>query len=208
MNKSVNSQQLTVDRQDKTVHRLLSTVHHKGFTLIELLVVVTIIGILIAAGIYSWQAAQVNGRDNKKKNDLKTIQSALETYKNNLGHYPKSPGAGGSDPWDPDWQTADCGGNNAGDPFIPALDSTYISQIPKDKNITFDGSTMTTCSYLYFGYPPNGVWGCTYEYYLLAAYMEKPQPAANRQIPDCYNYGPGDATNIWSDPRWYVVTSP
>jgi len=45
--------------------------HSKGFTLIELLVVITIIAILVASGIYSWQAAQLKGRDNRRKTDIK-----------------------------------------------------------------------------------------------------------------------------------------
>ncbi len=51
-----------------------------GFTLIELLISISIIAILIAAGSYSWVAAQVKARDSRRKADLKTIQQSLEAY--------------------------------------------------------------------------------------------------------------------------------
>lgn len=52
----------------------------KGFTLIELLVVISIIVILITMGITSFATAQKKGRDTKRKNDLKDVQTALEQF--------------------------------------------------------------------------------------------------------------------------------
>ncbi len=51
-----------------------------GFTLIELLVVISIMVILITMGITSFATAQKKGRDTKRKNDLKDIQTALEQH--------------------------------------------------------------------------------------------------------------------------------
>lgn len=59
-----------------------------GFTLIELLVVISIIGILAAMLTASYTEAQKNGRDAKRKGDLKSIQSALEQYRVTNSSYP------------------------------------------------------------------------------------------------------------------------
>lgn len=61
----------------------------KGFTIIELLVVIVIIGILVALALPQLFAAQARGRDTDRKNDLKNIQTQLETYFNDNGSYPE-----------------------------------------------------------------------------------------------------------------------
>lgn len=62
----------------------------KGFTLMELLVVIAILGILIVAGFGSFTSSQRKTRDTKRKNDLRQISLALETYYNDKGSYPVS----------------------------------------------------------------------------------------------------------------------
>ena len=52
----------------------------KAFSLIELLVVISIIGILVAAGLAVYSGAQKRGRDAKRRGDLQAIQNALEQY--------------------------------------------------------------------------------------------------------------------------------
>jgi len=64
----------------------------KGFTLIELLVVISIIMILVAIGMTSYQNAQKSGRDGRRKADLKQVQSALEMYRADNNFYPSSTG--------------------------------------------------------------------------------------------------------------------
>lgn len=60
-----------------------------GFTLIEILVVIAIIAILISIGMASYTTAQRQGRDAKRRGDLKSIQNALEQYyANNNSNYP------------------------------------------------------------------------------------------------------------------------
>lgn len=51
-----------------------------GFTLLEMLVVIGIIAVLIGMGAVSYSTAQKKARDAKRKDDLKTIQNALEQY--------------------------------------------------------------------------------------------------------------------------------
>lgn len=66
--------------------------NRKGFTLMELLVVMAILGVLIVAGIGNFMTSQKKSRDIKRKNDLRQISLALETYYNDLGSYPLSSG--------------------------------------------------------------------------------------------------------------------
>lgn len=63
-----------------------------GFTLIEIMLVITLIGILIAAGLGSFTSSQMKGRDSKRKGDLKHIAEALELYYNDKGKYPPASG--------------------------------------------------------------------------------------------------------------------
>lgn len=53
-----------------------------GFTLIELMVVIAIIGILTALVTVNLQDARERARDVQRKADVKSIQQALELYKN------------------------------------------------------------------------------------------------------------------------------
>jgi len=60
----------------------------KGFTLIELLVVISIIGILLSLSSFSYITAQKQGRDAKRRQDIKAIQSAFEQYYAENNVYP------------------------------------------------------------------------------------------------------------------------
>lgn len=52
----------------------------KAFTLVELIVVIVIIGILASIGVVSYNGAQSNSRDNKRKIDLQAIASAYQIH--------------------------------------------------------------------------------------------------------------------------------
>lgn len=52
-----------------------------GFTLIELLIVVAIIAILAAIAVPNFLEAQVRAKISRAKSDLRTIHTALETYR-------------------------------------------------------------------------------------------------------------------------------
>jgi type II secretion system protein G len=63
----------------------------KGFTLIELLVVIAIIGILATIVIVSLSSARAKARDAKRVQDLDSIRTALEMYKDSYDVYPAQP---------------------------------------------------------------------------------------------------------------------
>jgi general secretion pathway protein G len=66
-----------------------------GFTFIELLVVITIVAILSAVGMVSYQSTNRGSRDAKRKADLENIRSALEICRIEDGRYPASVDFGG-----------------------------------------------------------------------------------------------------------------
>lgn len=66
---------------------------HAGFTIIELLVVIMVIGILVALTLPNLLGLQRRARDDTRKNDLKNLQQALETYYLDYKLYPaENPG--------------------------------------------------------------------------------------------------------------------
>lgn len=64
--------------------------NRRGFTLIELLVVISIIGVLASMAAFNFQQARERARDIQRKSDIKQLQNALESYKNDQlsAHYP------------------------------------------------------------------------------------------------------------------------
>ncbi len=59
-----------------------------AFTLIELLIVVAIIGILAAIAVPNFLSAQVRAKVARTKADMRSISTALETYRINYNSYP------------------------------------------------------------------------------------------------------------------------
>jgi len=60
----------------------------RAFTLIELLIVVAIIGILAAIAIPNFLQAQVRAKYARAKADMRTLATALETYRVDHNEYP------------------------------------------------------------------------------------------------------------------------
>src|SRR3989344_4301624 len=63
----------------------------KGFTLVEILVVITILSIISSIGYINFNVAQNKGRDAKRKQDLKTVRTAVVSYYQDYGRYPPDP---------------------------------------------------------------------------------------------------------------------
>lgn len=72
----------------------------KGFTLIEILIVVSILALVIIAGIFAYQIQLAKGWDARRKSDLSKIKVAVEEYEKDHDCYPPeallncSPGTG------------------------------------------------------------------------------------------------------------------
>lgn len=60
----------------------------RGFTLIELIVVIALMALLAVVGLTNYQASLQNGRDSRRKLDLKSVASALQAYYSDNLHYP------------------------------------------------------------------------------------------------------------------------
>ncbi len=105
-----------------------------GFTLIELLIVVAIIAILAAIAVPNFLEAQVRAKVSRVRADVRSVATAMETYKIDNNRYPPAaeyPYAALSGPWPsltPQFHSR-----------IPSYISTpisYMTTIPTDTFIT------------------------------------------------------------------------
>jgi type II secretion system protein G len=67
------------------------TVQKRGFTLIEILVVITIMAVLLAAGVATYTSVIKKSRDAKRRSDIGQIQQALEMFRADVLEYPHCP---------------------------------------------------------------------------------------------------------------------
>ena len=104
-----------------------NTKHKPGFTLIEVLVAATIIALLTSIGVVSYQAANRQARDAKRKADLEQIRAALQIYRGDCGAYPASVSFGGS-------LTGNCTGSSV----------TYMQQVPQDSKFGYSYKSLST----------------------------------------------------------------
>lgn len=70
------------------IPRLAQSRFAPAFTLIELLIVVAIIAILAAIAVPNFLEAQTRAKVSRVKSDMRTIITALETYRIDRNHYP------------------------------------------------------------------------------------------------------------------------
>jgi type II secretion system protein G len=70
--------------------------HHLGFTLIELLIVVAIIAILAAIAVPNFLEAQTRSKVSRCMADLRSIATAIESYRVDNSQYPFSSGLNSS----------------------------------------------------------------------------------------------------------------
>lgn len=71
--------------------------YNRAFTVTEVLVVIAIIGIIATAVIFNATSASKRSRDIDRQADLRTLQSAIELYKQKYGRYPD--GCNGPNLW-------------------------------------------------------------------------------------------------------------
>jgi type II secretory pathway pseudopilin PulG len=66
----------------------LSVHSDSGFTIVEILVIVLIIGVLMTILLLTYSGVQSRQRNTTRINDIKLVQSNLETYYAQSGFYP------------------------------------------------------------------------------------------------------------------------
>jgi general secretion pathway protein G len=64
-----------------------------GFTLIELLIVIVILGILAAIVVFAVQNLTSSSAKASCGSDFKTVETAVEAYKSQMGNYPSGTGS-------------------------------------------------------------------------------------------------------------------
>jgi prepilin-type N-terminal cleavage/methylation domain-containing protein len=60
----------------------------QGFTIVELLIVIVVIGILAALVITTYSGIQAKARNSERQTDVNSMQTQLEAYFAQNGHYP------------------------------------------------------------------------------------------------------------------------
>ena len=60
----------------------------KGFTLFEILIVLSLLAILMVAGMTNWKTQFQKGFDAQRKGDLSKLKAVLEHYTSDYGCYP------------------------------------------------------------------------------------------------------------------------
>jgi prepilin-type N-terminal cleavage/methylation domain-containing protein len=103
----------------------------RGFTLAEIIIVVAVLGIIASIVLFNVGAAARKSRDGDRQADLRTLQSAVELYKQKYGRYPN--GCRGADTWS--GQTGTSYACATGNQFIVGLAPEFIPTLPTDKKL-------------------------------------------------------------------------
>jgi type II secretion system protein G len=75
-------------RHGVSIPRFRARSHQHAFTLIELLIVVTVIAILAAIAIPNFLEAQTRAKVSRTKADMRSLATAVESYRVENNHYP------------------------------------------------------------------------------------------------------------------------
>lgn len=105
----------------------------QGYTLVEMLVVVGIISMFAAIVFGGIQGSRENARDAKRQTDLKSLQLAIELYKEANGSYPV-PDASCSVPAD-EWATPGSASDSEVHScavYVDGLTPVFIATLPTD----------------------------------------------------------------------------
>ncbi|HBF33086.1 TPA: hypothetical protein DDW35_00845 [Candidatus Sumerlaeota bacterium] len=103
----------------------------QGFTLIELLIVVAIIAILAAIALPNFMEAQVRAKISRCKSDLRSITTALESYRVDNNQYPFSSGIN-SVTYAVEYQNTEMGSYHKYIAPVLTTPVSYITSIPQD----------------------------------------------------------------------------
>lgn len=106
-----------------------------GFTIIEMLIVVTILALLAGILIPVLEQESQRARDGRRAGDLRTVASALATYRSLNGVYPDT-----ADAWQGDSPPfGDHGYGPTG--YIPGLVPDFLPVLPKDPSPAYPNAS-------------------------------------------------------------------
>jgi type II secretion system protein G len=104
----------------------------RGFTLIELLIVVAIIAILAAIAVPNFLEAQVRSKVSRVRADIRSITTALESYRIDGNGYPPMSDKNAASTWALFQDIGAGGDDHARVPSYLTTPIAYISSIPYD----------------------------------------------------------------------------
>lgn len=113
-----------------------------GFTIVELLIVIVVIGILAALVITTYSGIQAKARNSKRQTDIQAIQTQLEAYFAEAGHYPSR-----TDMNTASWRTANMKSLDEGALKDPQGDSATLVDAAAAKSYAYvvTNSSGTAC---------------------------------------------------------------
>lgn len=124
----------------------------KGFTLIELLIVVAIIAILAAIAVPNFLEAQVRSKVSRGKADMRSIATAIESYRVDTNKYP------------PDYQYYQLGGGSLSDQFADCClgrvttPIAFMTSLPKNVFTYRPGLGVWDGDPMWYGYKSDDSW--------------------------------------------------
>lgn len=194
----------------------LPVMRKRAFTLVELLIVMAIISIIAAFIVVNLASSRARARDTKRVADLEALDSAINRYYREVGHYPDLPDGcgtlginGAASDVASSIASGDClaekGGNVRENYYIKGLVPAYISKLPVDSGPQIrDSSGKVSRGFIYIHSnvnPPQNI-EC---YKIMALNPESPKLAGYKPLWDpARDGGPNnnivDGTNIsaWS----------
>ena len=104
----------------------------RGFTVAEIVVVIAIVSILASAVIFNAVAGSSKSRDVDRQADLKTVQAAIELYKQRYGRYPAR--CANSQSWSGQLGTQFACADGSGQ-YIVGLAPEFIPALPVDSRL-------------------------------------------------------------------------
>jgi prepilin-type N-terminal cleavage/methylation domain-containing protein len=95
-----------------------------GFTIVELVIVIVVIGILTAIILSTHNGIEVKARNNTRQSDIGYIQTQLESYDSQNGHYPSL-----ADLNNASWRDKNMKGFNVGDMIDPSSGASSVTAL-------------------------------------------------------------------------------